>query len=640
MKTIVTTSPNIESAGMTVTEMGVSAKRVQKILGYMRDNIYSDKVLAVVREYSANGLDEHKKFGIKRPVSIGIRESDEGHSFFVRDYAKGLSDDGVRNVFAMSGESTKDNSDDEIGGFGIGAKCGLSYADSFFVHSYFGGQKTTYSFALGANSIGDTVGLVYDLGKSPTTETGIEIEVPIKREDIRTFWNRIKGFVSLSPHEIEAEWNGTLRPAKTVWSHKEGGFSFRCVKLDEDCLSSERLVIQMGGLTYLRKGYNFGGKQIKEGHALVVDMPIGKCVPALSRETLENSERTDNAVKEIHSICEKLAEEDMSQFKTKTLLDIIKDRDSLGGMRKYQGSIFEAYISQLYDKWWRFSSQLNTCGDYTVTTKSVDKNGKLLCVVIPNNMAHSYWSNKVGQFLVNQKVCYYKIMEDSFWMSDPDLMGEAEKYFRFIEAKKLPYPKQASTGGGGRGKYVIYRRCRSVDAVNAKEFFDLVKGENDWKTSAATPAEAKKFIESEIKKAENVRGLYPFMVRTTQGGKDTEFFVTNSAKFVAELKKWGFIDAASAEYRTIREKVQQKESEKVKNDAVISSAVKSWFEFAPASKKRVNNLRNAKRVSEFWLNIRKESSLRRKIIDTFESRSYYTSHKLSRAELRKILVLK
>lgn len=73
---------------------------------YLRDKIYSDKILAVVREYLANAIDEHRKFGISRPVEVTLPNS-FSPDFKVRDFGMGLDDEGIRKIFGRYFKSTK-----------------------------------------------------------------------------------------------------------------------------------------------------------------------------------------------------------------------------------------------------------------------------------------------------------------------------------------------------------------------------------------------------------------------------------------------------------------------------------------------------------------------------------------------------
>ena len=95
MKTQLNTSPiftqGIESS--QVSNMDMDLEGMKQACQIFRDNIYTDKILAVVREWVSNAVDEHLKHGIEQPVQTGVQEN----RFFVRDFANGLDDNGISN---------------------------------------------------------------------------------------------------------------------------------------------------------------------------------------------------------------------------------------------------------------------------------------------------------------------------------------------------------------------------------------------------------------------------------------------------------------------------------------------------------------------------------------------------------------
>jgi hypothetical protein len=174
MKTGITTSPSIASEELVKSTMGMSAKGMDIASYFLRDKIYSDKALACIREYICNAVDEHTKHDIQSPVDVLIKPDDDNNPMWsVRDYAKGLSEDGVRNIFGMYFESTKSGTNDMIGGFGIGSKSAHCYTDTFYVRSWFEGVCTLYACVLGGGSKGVPVGEIYKIDEQPTSESGI-----------------------------------------------------------------------------------------------------------------------------------------------------------------------------------------------------------------------------------------------------------------------------------------------------------------------------------------------------------------------------------------------------------------------------------------------------------------------------------
>lgn len=67
-------------------KQSISAERIGMAISIFRDRIYSDKFKATLFETLSNALDEHVKYGIKRPVSIHLTKNE----LSIRDFARGL----------------------------------------------------------------------------------------------------------------------------------------------------------------------------------------------------------------------------------------------------------------------------------------------------------------------------------------------------------------------------------------------------------------------------------------------------------------------------------------------------------------------------------------------------------------------
>jgi len=146
------------------------------IVDLLADKIYTDKPLAVVREYCCNAHDSHVMAGTTdKPFNVHLPTMLEPW-FSVRDYGTGLCEEDVRGVFSGIGISTKRDSNEVIGCFGVGTLSAFSVADSFTVTSFFNGIKTVYSCY--RNDKRQPV--VARLASSPTDEpNGLEVNVSI-----------------------------------------------------------------------------------------------------------------------------------------------------------------------------------------------------------------------------------------------------------------------------------------------------------------------------------------------------------------------------------------------------------------------------------------------------------------------------
>lgn len=203
--------PIFASEGFEITEMGMTAEGVAFALHAMRSKIYSDKILAVLREYLANAFDEHTKFNVQRPVEITMPTPDVP-VLKIRDYGKGLCNHDVRFVFGYYHESTKRQDRDLIGGLGVGSKAGHAYSDQFTVTSWHDGTESTYACVLSGD--GPTaVAQIIGQGSSPSDQpSGMEIQVPVSPYDITAFNERLAKLLAYLPQDYKLAVNGDVYP--------------------------------------------------------------------------------------------------------------------------------------------------------------------------------------------------------------------------------------------------------------------------------------------------------------------------------------------------------------------------------------------------------------------------------------------
>lgn len=156
-----------------------------KIFSILSGAIYSDVVLAIVRELSQNAKDSHKEAGNEK-VSFDVTLPTTWNcQFIIRDYGVGLSPDRVKEVFTTYGASTKDGSNDYVGMLGIGAKCPFAYhTKSFTLESWHGGIHYIYSAHIGEDLLPKFVKMT----EEPSTEkSGVKIIIPCNQGDIYNF---------------------------------------------------------------------------------------------------------------------------------------------------------------------------------------------------------------------------------------------------------------------------------------------------------------------------------------------------------------------------------------------------------------------------------------------------------------------
>lgn len=140
----------------------------------LSDKLYQDKELAVVREYISNAYDIHIQTGNLVPCEINIPDR-TNPAFEVRDFGTGLSEEDIHRLFCTYFASNKNETNKQIGGFGLGCKSGFAYSESFSVTSWFNGIKTNYIMTKMGNTPTCITGKSY-----PSDEpSGLKISIPV-----------------------------------------------------------------------------------------------------------------------------------------------------------------------------------------------------------------------------------------------------------------------------------------------------------------------------------------------------------------------------------------------------------------------------------------------------------------------------
>lgn len=160
-----------------------------KAFKILSNNLYKNKIRAIIRELSCNALDAHQlnncidPFDILVPTEIDPR-------FQIRDYGPGLNDEDMNELYTTYFASTKNESNEFRGALGLGSKTPFSYTSAFTVVSYHGGYKTKFNALL---EHGEPA--LYQVSKTHCDErTGLEITIPVRSDDLRT-WFREVGYV-------------------------------------------------------------------------------------------------------------------------------------------------------------------------------------------------------------------------------------------------------------------------------------------------------------------------------------------------------------------------------------------------------------------------------------------------------------
>lgn len=166
-----------------VTSMSISVDGMEHIMTLLT-NLYKDPELAVIREYYTNALDAHVAAGVTKPVSVSL-PSWANPIYIVQDYGIGMSKSDIVNIYAQYGASTKRNTNDQVGAFGLGCKSALTIATQFTLVSVKNGMKTTALIAKSESGV-NTVNVISNVETHEPNGTTVKIPVAARVWDFES----------------------------------------------------------------------------------------------------------------------------------------------------------------------------------------------------------------------------------------------------------------------------------------------------------------------------------------------------------------------------------------------------------------------------------------------------------------------
>jgi len=183
-------SKNVEISSNSNLE-GIDLSIDQKDMGFIFDimfnQMYRDPIGSVIREITSNCFDSHQEAGVNEPVIIEFGDDDGGNYIIFQDFGVGISPDRMKNIYSKPASSTKRNSNDQIGYWGLGSKSPLAYTDSFEVITNHNQIKYHYIVHKG-----ERVPRIEKFDESTTDErNGTQIKIYIKESDRYKFIDKI-----------------------------------------------------------------------------------------------------------------------------------------------------------------------------------------------------------------------------------------------------------------------------------------------------------------------------------------------------------------------------------------------------------------------------------------------------------------
>ena len=302
-----------EGAGIEHT---AKIKESAKAFHILSGALYSDKILAVVRELSCNAYDAQIDAGNSHiPFEMKI-PTEWDNTFYIKDFGTGLSEEQVYSLYMTYFESTKTTSDAFIGQLGLGSKSPFSYGATFNVESRQNGVKKVYTCYKNA----ELVPAVSLMDTASTDEpNGLTISLSARRDDVVSFQRAAKlatmyfkvcpkfvGIKDFTRHELKygAEGNG--------WKMRASNSAYTGVRVVQGAVSypvNLNMVQENAGVTLSR----FITQHLPSFN-MDLFVPIGQVDIAPSREALSYDARTSANLAKVLADVESVMIKDLTDY--------------------------------------------------------------------------------------------------------------------------------------------------------------------------------------------------------------------------------------------------------------------------------------------------------------------------------------
>ena len=264
----------VETIG-NITEQSEFKIKVSPKAFQILSSLYSDKPLAIVRELGCNAMDSHIASGQpNRPLHVHVPNSLEPW-LTIQDFGTGISHENIYKIYTEYFNSTKTNTNTQVGMLGLGSKSPFCYTDNFTITSIHDQVKRIYNAYFNQNGM-PTISLASQ--ENTKDANGVAIQIPIKNSDIGNFHTAV--FKAFRFFDVKPIITGD----SINWTDKanfEGTFWKSYSNLNQS-------YAVMGGVTYPIDTYKVDNDHydIIRKAGLVIHFNIGELDVTPSRESL------------------------------------------------------------------------------------------------------------------------------------------------------------------------------------------------------------------------------------------------------------------------------------------------------------------------------------------------------------------
>lgn len=151
--------------------VSIDARNINHIVTILSSNLYSYPMISFLRETVSNAVDSHVEAGVKEPIIITRTKDD----ISIRDFGTGISPERFKDIYLNIGSSTKRETNEYIGHFGIGRFSALAVSKLANITSFYNGKAYYYVMNMDIDQL--HIDKIYEL--DTTEHNGVEVKIPL-----------------------------------------------------------------------------------------------------------------------------------------------------------------------------------------------------------------------------------------------------------------------------------------------------------------------------------------------------------------------------------------------------------------------------------------------------------------------------
>lgn len=308
MKVEINNSTSVDILGeVKETKVTIDPKNLEFITHILSSNLYSKPMESFLRETISNAYDSHKEAGTEDPIIFDIGILHDQLYIRIQDFGTGIGREKFDAIYKYMGSSTKRESNEYIGSFGIGKMSALAVADSAYITDIYNGIETKY--LLYKDSLTIKIDEVYC--KETKERNGVEVMVYLPFTNITlinlknsldhlSYFDNL--YISDSIPDDYARGYYTLNSECNRLKHKVEEFNNRKIKkfknfsICSTLANKEYLQLCVGSVLYPVDTSVITLPEILFNQSFIIPIEIGSVTVTPNREQILYNDETKNVI--------------------------------------------------------------------------------------------------------------------------------------------------------------------------------------------------------------------------------------------------------------------------------------------------------------------------------------------------------